>query len=101
MVHARCVWISKVTSAQAHACPRAAQRTHTYIHTHTQTSIYHLLLFHSNNGFVNACHCYVIRTLPVLLRNIVTTSIYNFGMVYFKLNIFNSVTSLFVLASTM
>ena len=29
MVHARCVWISKVTSAQAQACPRAAKRTHT------------------------------------------------------------------------
>jgi hypothetical protein len=26
----------------------------------------HLLLFHSNNGFVNTSHCYVMCTLPLL-----------------------------------
>ena len=29
--------------------------------------MYQLSLFHCNNGHANAPHCYVIRTLPVLL----------------------------------
>jgi hypothetical protein len=29
--------------------------------------MYYLSLFHCNNGYMNAPHCYVIRTLPVLL----------------------------------
>ena len=33
-------------------------------HTHTQ----YLLLFHSNNGYANVPHCYVIHTLPVLFQ---------------------------------
>jgi hypothetical protein len=32
----------------------------------THTNMYNLLLFHSNNCFVNAPQCNVIRTLPVL-----------------------------------
>ena len=43
-------------------------QTHTQSHTHTYTqrSIYYSVLFHNNNGFVNAPHCYVLRTLHVL-----------------------------------
>jgi hypothetical protein len=52
--------LNKSTSAQAHACSGSPT------HTHTQTNIQYLLLFHSNNVFFNAPHCYVIRTLPVL-----------------------------------
>jgi hypothetical protein len=47
-------WISNATRTHCPACVRA--QTHT--HTHT------LLLFHGNNGFVNASQCHVIRTLP-------------------------------------
>ena len=35
------------------------------MHTHTHQYIT-LMLFHSNNAFVNAPQCYVIRTLSVL-----------------------------------
>ena len=42
-------------------------RTHARASMHTQTNMQYSLLFHSNNGFVNAHQCYVIRTLPVLL----------------------------------
>jgi hypothetical protein len=40
--------------------------THARASMHTQTNTQYLLLFHSNNGFVNAPQCYVIRTLAVL-----------------------------------
>jgi hypothetical protein len=33
---------------------------------HTHSNMRYLLLFHYNNGFVNAPQCYVTRTLPVL-----------------------------------
>ena len=36
---------------------------HSLIHVHTEDYI--ILLFHHNNGFVNAPHCYVIRTLAL------------------------------------
>jgi hypothetical protein len=42
--------------------------THARARMYTQTSIQYLLLFHVNNGFVNAPHCYVICILPVLLN---------------------------------
>jgi hypothetical protein len=45
--------------AHTHTHPRACVRTH--------RTIQYLLLFHDNNGFINAPQCYVIRTLPVLL----------------------------------
>jgi len=35
------------------------------LQTHTH-NMYYLLLFHGNNGQVNAPHYYVLRTLPVL-----------------------------------
>jgi len=35
----------------------------------TNTLNIHLLLFHYNNGCINAPQCYVIRTLPVMLRS--------------------------------
>jgi hypothetical protein len=45
-------------------------RTHTHAHAHTHTHINmqqdYLLLFRSNNGYVNAPPCYVTRILPVL-----------------------------------
>ena len=42
--------------------------THMHAHTrkHTHTDQYVILLFNSNNGFVNAPKCYVIRALSVL-----------------------------------
>ena len=52
------------THACTHNYPRA--RTHAHTHTHTEKYVY-LLLYQGNNGFVNAPHCYVIHTLPVLL----------------------------------
>ena len=41
---------------------------------HTQTSMQYLLLFHSDNGFVNAPQGYVFRTLPVLFVMLPTRS---------------------------
>ena len=55
----------------------AHARTHTHTHTHTHTlthsltlsqNMYYRLIFHGNNGYANAPHCYVIRTLPVFLN---------------------------------
>jgi hypothetical protein len=51
-------WIGKATCAQVHS----RVRTNTHTHTHMR----YLLLFHGNNGFVNAPQCYVIRALSVL-----------------------------------
>ena len=53
--------ISKVTRVQAQAHSLAHPRTPTHALTRRN------MLFHGNNGFVNAPHCYVVRTLPVLL----------------------------------
>jgi hypothetical protein len=53
-------WISKATRALAH--DRALAATHARI----RTQKFVILLFHSNNGFVNAPHFWVIRALPVL-----------------------------------
>ena len=39
------------------------------LQTHTQNMNY-LLFFHGNNGCTNATQCYVIRTLPVWLSNL-------------------------------
>ena len=33
---------------------------------HTHSRYICLLLFHGNNGYANARHCYVIRTFPVM-----------------------------------
>jgi hypothetical protein len=44
---------------------RMRMHTRTRKHAHTQTTVQYLLLFHSKSGYVNAPHCYVIRTLPV------------------------------------
>jgi hypothetical protein len=62
-------WISKATRVQAHflVCTPTHAQTHTTTHTHNMK---YLLIFHSNNGFVNASQCYVIHTLPVLFRSI-------------------------------
>ena len=62
-IRAAC-WISKV--ACTHTRTRAG---HARTRTHN-TNMWYLLLFHSNNGYVNAPQCYVIRTLPVLLRSV-------------------------------
>jgi hypothetical protein len=41
---------------------------HTHTHTHTHREICKVYcFFYGNNGFVNAPHCYVTRTLPLLL----------------------------------
>ena len=63
-------WISKATRAQAQARARESTPTHrdAYTRTPPYRNMQYLLLFHGNNGFVNAPHCYVIRALPVLLR---------------------------------
>ena len=50
-------WISKAT------CTRPSARARTHTHTNTWYS----LLFRSKSGYVNAPHCYVIRTLPLLM----------------------------------
>ena len=62
-------WISKATRAQAHARARAPTHIHTRMHSPTRAHAqkYVTPLFHGNSGFVNAPHCYVIRTLHVLL----------------------------------
>ena len=41
--------------------------------THSECVIMYSLLFHSNSGYMNAPHCYVIRTLPVWLLLCVNT----------------------------
>jgi hypothetical protein len=75
-------WISEAIRAKAHACERAPipvptpthplthtpTHTHTHAHTHAQRNMQYLSLFHGDNGFVNAPHCYVILTMPVLLQ---------------------------------
>ena len=53
---------------------------HTYTHARTQTHTQkHVILiaFPRNNGFVNMLQYYVIRTLPVLLRNSHTHTLTN------------------------
>ena len=69
-------WVSKATRSQAHSSARAPtlnpshthELTHTHTHTHTHKQICNTCcFFHGNNGFVNARHCYVTRTLRVLL----------------------------------
>jgi hypothetical protein len=58
-------WISKITRA-----PSTRRRIHKHKRTHSpkHTQKYlKLIALHSNNGFVTTPHCYVIRTLPVLL----------------------------------
>jgi hypothetical protein len=40
----------------------------TRTHTHTQRNMSYLLLFHGNSGFINEPHCYILRTLPLLLN---------------------------------
>ena len=63
-------WIRKVTRAQAQARAREPTPTRTYSPTHADTQKYVIvLLFHANNNFVNAPHCYVARALRVLLFN--------------------------------
>jgi hypothetical protein len=61
-------WISKATHAQAHASARTPTPTHarTNALAHKYRNTQDLLLFHSNNGFMNAPQYYVLRTLPVL-----------------------------------
>ena len=58
--------------ARLYARMRVHTPTHlvTFMHAsmHTQTSLWYLLLFHSNSGVVNAPQWYVIRTLPVLFE---------------------------------
>ena len=55
-------WISKATRAQANASVRAPTPTRhprTNAHACTRARYYiYLLLFHSNNGLMNAAHCY-------------------------------------------
>jgi hypothetical protein len=40
--------------------------THMHARKHAHRDKYVILLFHSDNAFVNAPDCYVIRTLPLL-----------------------------------
>jgi hypothetical protein len=46
--------------------------------------VYELLLFHGNNGYTNAAHCYVIRTLLVSSYRI---SIYSIFIIAFALKL--------------
>ena len=57
-------WISEPTRAQKHACACVPLRTHARAHR----NVHNTYCFH-DNGFVNVPHCYVIRSLPVLLRD--------------------------------
>jgi hypothetical protein len=57
MVHTRCV-LGKQGYAHAHAYARMYTQ-------HTQKCVT-LIIFQCNNGFKNAPHCCVKRTLPVL-----------------------------------
>jgi hypothetical protein len=58
MAHARCM-----QDKRGYTCARKRLRSLTHTHTHMHA----LLLFHGNNGFVNAHQCYVIRILLVFL----------------------------------
>ena len=66
--------ISRATRAHAHAHAHTTAHSHTHTqavtctHTRTRTELCntYLLLFHGNNGIVNAPQCYVMCTLPVL-----------------------------------
>jgi hypothetical protein len=63
--------LHEATRAQAHSLTREPTPTHIHTSTHAppppQRNMQYSLLFHGNNGYVNAPQCYVIRTLPVLL----------------------------------
>ena len=48
--------------------PGTHMQTRTHAQACTDTNTQYVLLFHSNNGYTNAPHCYVIRTLPVLFK---------------------------------
>ena len=64
---------SKATRPKAHARARAPTPKHVYVwtHTHTHTQKYVMLIaFPQHSGFANAPQCYVIRTLPVVLPDI-------------------------------
>jgi hypothetical protein len=70
----RKTWWSQRGSRQYGACAwhtgyvrlHALKHTSPHPHTHTNRNVLHLLLFHGNDGFVNATQSYVIRTLPLL-----------------------------------
>ena len=47
---------------------RVAYRIIKATRTHTQRNMSYLLLFHGNNSFINEPHCYILRTLPLLLN---------------------------------
>jgi hypothetical protein len=66
------IW-RKHTLAPVHPHPHARTSMHqpTRALTYTHTHMYYLLFFHGSNGFANDPHCYVIRTLPRLLANLV------------------------------
>jgi hypothetical protein len=63
-------WISTATRVQAHVSACIPTPTPALARTRAHTQMYvRLIAFHGNNGFVNAPHCYVIRTLSLLLLN--------------------------------
>jgi len=48
---------------------RSACWIHKSIHTHTHTHTEHFLLFHGNNVYANAPHCYVYTYLAGLVSS--------------------------------
>jgi hypothetical protein len=62
----RPVLVRPYACLRMHTSTPSGTHLHARTNTHTQANMWYLLLFHSNNGFVNVPQCYVIRTLPVL-----------------------------------
>ena len=60
---------SKCIRAHVHANARLPPYTYSHTHIHIEIGLCDIYcVFHSNNGFLNAPHCYFIRTMPVLLE---------------------------------
>jgi hypothetical protein len=76
MSHAHSVLENKATRAKVYPRGRAPTTIHTRTHTractdpraHTHAEICNTLLFHGNDGLINARQCCVTRTLPLLLH---------------------------------
>jgi len=67
--HHMTIWYDaeKMRFSYRMAKAREQTRARTHSHTHTQShNIHYFLLFHSNSGYANRPHCYIIRTYPVL-----------------------------------
>ena len=59
--------VHALSAGRMHTPTRSGTHIHSHTRKHARTGQYVILIFHNNNGLVNAPQCYVVRTLPVLL----------------------------------